>query len=218
MSLSDSDLKVPGNAGLKDQVLALKWVKENIASFGGDPNNVSEYRTNNSFWLKTFYLSYRQLRFAALMGESAGGASVHYHMVSEMSAGLFHRAIAMSGSVFNPWALSPVTDWAERLAKALGWNGEGGDKAILDLLQKASASSIAKAQEKLLTLEVPKTILHSTLQLLLIIKIFFDGRIARASCYSNSGRVSNRTLATNASCPTIPDTWLRNAGAKTSHF
>lgn len=71
-----------------------------------------------------------------------------------MSAGLFHKAIAMSGSVFNPWALTPIKDWSERLAKALGWNGEGGDKAIYELLQKTSAHSIAKVQDKLLTLEV----------------------------------------------------------------
>lgn len=60
----------------------------------------------------------------------------------------------MSGAVFNPWASTPIHDWSERLAKALGWNGEGGDKAIHEFLLKASASNIAKAQEKLITLEV----------------------------------------------------------------
>ncbi|XP_075975054.1 esterase FE4-like [Anticarsia gemmatalis] len=65
---------VPGNAGMKDQVAVLKWVKKNIQSFGGNPNSVT------------------------IMGTSAGGASVGYHLVSPMSKGLFHRAIAMSGA------------------------------------------------------------------------------------------------------------------------
>lgn len=91
---------------------------------------------------------------AALFGESAGGASTAFHLVSEMSAGLFHKAIVMSGSVYAPWAVSPVTSWGERLAKALGWNGEGGDKAIFELLNKVSPQAIIKQQDKLLTLEV----------------------------------------------------------------
>jgi len=63
--LSTEDDVVPGNMGLKDQNMALRWVSENIEWFGGDPKKIT------------------------LVGTSAGGASVHYHYLSEMSAGLF---------------------------------------------------------------------------------------------------------------------------------
>ncbi|XP_065216364.1 juvenile hormone esterase-like isoform X2 [Planococcus citri] len=71
-----------GNFGLKDQVLALKWVKENIAVFGGNSDQVT------------------------VMGESAGSSSVHLHMFSPLSKGLFQKAIMQSGSAFTSWALS----------------------------------------------------------------------------------------------------------------
>jgi len=51
--------------GLKDQNMALRWASQNIESFGGDPNGIT------------------------LIGQSAGGASVHYHYLSPMSVGLF---------------------------------------------------------------------------------------------------------------------------------
>lgn len=77
--LSTGDEASPGNFGLKDQVLALKWIRRNIKAFGGNPNSIT------------------------LMGASAGGVSVHMHMMSPLSEGLFHRGIVMSGSATAPY-------------------------------------------------------------------------------------------------------------------
>ena len=130
MSLDDPSLEVPGNAGLKDQNMALKWVKNNIHKFGGDPNNIT------------------------LFGESAGGCSVHHHMIAEKSKGLFHKAIPMSGCALNNWSVIPRLNWAERLATYLGWNGKGGEAGILEFLQGADPVKIVEAQDRLITPQV----------------------------------------------------------------
>ena len=65
--------KFDSNCGLSDQILAIKWVHENIASFGGNPGNVT------------------------IMGESAGGASVINMMAVPSLKGMFHKVIAQSG-------------------------------------------------------------------------------------------------------------------------
>ncbi|KAK9874072.1 hypothetical protein WA026_002427 [Henosepilachna vigintioctopunctata] len=80
--LSTEDAVVPGNMGLKDQSLALKWIKENIHEFGGNADSIT------------------------ITGLSAGGASVHYHYLSPMSKGLFSRGISHSGTALQTWALT----------------------------------------------------------------------------------------------------------------
>jgi para-nitrobenzyl esterase len=65
--------ELKGNYAYMDQIAALKWVQQNIAAFGGDPNNVT------------------------IFGESAGGVSVHTHLTSPLSRGLFQKAISQSG-------------------------------------------------------------------------------------------------------------------------
>ncbi|XP_034244755.1 venom carboxylesterase-6-like [Thrips palmi] len=97
--LSTADDAVPGNQGMKDMVLALQWVRDNIRAFGGDPDSVT------------------------IFGESAGAASVHYLALSPLAKGLFHRAIQMSGSALAPWAFyEPARARAktDKLAAALG--------------------------------------------------------------------------------------------------
>ena len=65
--------ELKGNYAYMDQIAALAWVQRNIAAFGGDPNNVT------------------------IFGESAGGVSVHTHLTSPLSRGLFQKAIIESG-------------------------------------------------------------------------------------------------------------------------
>jgi len=75
---NQSKSQTSGNYGFMDQILALQWVKNNIANFGGDPNQVT------------------------VVGQSSGGTSIFGLLASKQANGLFQRAIAMSGSaVFN---------------------------------------------------------------------------------------------------------------------
>ena len=91
--------------------------------------------------------------FVAIFGESAGAVSVSMHMLSDQSKDLFHKAIMMSGNAYACWALASNDDWPQRLAKRLGWNGEGGESACLAVLQRASPNAIIRMQEEITTLE-----------------------------------------------------------------
>ncbi|XP_015374788.1 PREDICTED: esterase FE4-like isoform X2 [Diuraphis noxia] len=113
----------PGNMGLKDQLFAIKWIKANIAAFGGDADNIT------------------------IFGESAGSASVHCLMLSSQSTGLFQKAIMQSGCAFNPWALNENHRIsAIKLAKNLGCLSNDPEK-IAKYLRNVSAIDLVKGSK-----------------------------------------------------------------------
>ncbi|XP_044729186.1 uncharacterized protein LOC123292537 [Chrysoperla carnea] len=83
LMIDDPKYGIPGNAGFKDQVLALKWIQKNIHNFGGDPNQVT------------------------IFGQSAGGTSVNLLSLSPLAKGLFHRAIMQSGTAGASYLTTP---------------------------------------------------------------------------------------------------------------
>lgn len=112
----DPDFAGAGNAGMLDLVLALKWVRDNISRFGGDPGNIT------------------------LMGQSGGGQKISMLLAMPQAAGLFHKAIIMSGPA--PKALEPAyaEEMADRLLVKLGVA-----RNALPRLQTLSLASIMSA-------------------------------------------------------------------------
>ncbi|XP_064094477.1 esterase SG1-like [Macrobrachium nipponense] len=113
--LSTEDDVIPGNFGLKDQVLALQWKQANIHNFGG---------------------------------ESAGRASVHFHVLSPHSKGLFSGAIMQSGSLLNPWAMGGEFKYVARYTgkrfdcQGLNAPSERSSKALLSCLQRTDVVNL----------------------------------------------------------------------------
>ncbi len=106
---AESDQGASGNYGVLDQILALQWVRDNIAAFGGDPDRVT------------------------IFGESAGAWSVNVLQASPLARGLFHRAIGQSGGFFDglPALRSSEDGSAESAGAAFAarLGIEGGDAA-----------------------------------------------------------------------------------------
>ncbi|XP_076812124.1 para-nitrobenzyl esterase-like [Clavelina lepadiformis] len=117
-----------GNQAMKDQQLALKWVQENIGNFGGDKNMVT------------------------IFGESAGGQSVMFHLLSEQSNPLFKRAIMQSNPAVFPY-LTRVKYFKETtklLLNGLKCSPFALPAAQLLCLKEATVSNLLKAHKHLM--------------------------------------------------------------------
>jgi para-nitrobenzyl esterase len=122
--------ELKGNYAYMDQIAALKWVQGNIAAFGGDPKNVT------------------------IFGESAGGVSVHTHLTSPLSRGLFQKAISESGGgrdgvlTGRPIREDNANPYYPLSAETIGINFahrhgiEGTDEAALARLRSLSVEEI----------------------------------------------------------------------------
>ena len=124
--LSTEDQHAPGNYGFSDQHLAIKWVRDNIAAFGGDPARIT------------------------IFGESAGGVSVSVQSLYDGNQGLFQRAIAQSGSItsrpFNPNFLEPKKD-ALKLGSLVGCNAIGSFPLVRCLRNKTADELFEKLND-----------------------------------------------------------------------
>ncbi len=115
--MSTGTAECPGNNGLKDQVIALRFLRSHIARFGGNPDDIT------------------------LMGYSAGAMSISMHLVSPMSVGLFNKAIVMSSAATGQWE-NPQHQLhlAKRQARIFDCDNDDVDK-LIKCLRKVRRSS-----------------------------------------------------------------------------
>ena len=119
-NIPGTDIK--GNYGMLDQLAAMKWVKENIRDFGGDPDKIT------------------------IFGESAGAMSVSLQLLSPLSRGLFSAAIAQSGPPFTSWQSKNKIN-SDEFFRSIGCFGDL--TTSLECARKVLVSEISRFQRQL---------------------------------------------------------------------
>nr|WCC58154.1 carboxylesterase [Pharsalia antennata] len=118
--LSTEDDVVPGNNGIKDQIAALQFVQKYIRYFGGNPNSVT------------------------IAGNSAGGASVHFHYMINKTEGLFHKGFSQSGTALNPWVIAEnPLEKTTQISRLLGCSTES-TKEMIECLKERPGKQIVE--------------------------------------------------------------------------
>ncbi|XP_038370964.1 neuroligin-2 isoform X1 [Canis lupus familiaris] len=113
--LSTGDQAAKGNYGLLDQIQALRWLSENIAHFGGDPERIT------------------------IFGSGAGASCVNLLILSHHSEGLFQKAIAQSGTAISSWSVNyQPLKYTRLLAAKVGCDREDSTEAVECLRRKPS--------------------------------------------------------------------------------
>lgn len=133
---AESENNVSGNYGILDMIAALKWVKENIAAFGGDPDNVT------------------------IQGQSAGASAVNVLLLSPLAKGLFHRAIPQSFNLLNRKMPTLSEMEAAGMKSAITDNNgtpmdQSDDRVISPFGSKSAAEMRAMRAEDLLAISFP---------------------------------------------------------------
>lgn len=129
--LSTDDKEAQGNYALKDMVMALRWVQNNIAAFGGDPKRVTAF------------------------GQSAGSTAIHLLLMSKMADGLFSQAIMQSGTGLSPFAFQTEPRVrAEEIGNKLGLKFKS-TKELMDQLRKVNYRDILKVERGLFSMDKP---------------------------------------------------------------
>ncbi|MGB0436950.1 MAG: carboxylesterase/lipase family protein [Mycobacterium sp.] len=121
-SLSSGDIVIDDNLFLRDLVMALRWVRNNIAAFGGDPDNVT------------------------IFGESAGGHAVATLLATPDAKGLFAQAISESPPSGMVRSADVAAEYAARLTRQLGVGQKGAAQALLE----ARPADLVHALERLI--------------------------------------------------------------------
>ncbi|ALC45773.1 maker173 [Drosophila busckii] len=120
--LSAGDSNLPGNLGLKDVRLAIKWIKQNIGSFAGEPENI------------------------VLLGHSAGAAAAHFLTFDESAKDLMKSVISIGGSALHKWALRPINmTQVFALGHYVGCEVTNCTKKLKSCLQSKDAKDIVSA-------------------------------------------------------------------------